>query len=313
MPAKIIQRDEKPRRKGRKADPLADTGDNSAGLARPVPPPQFDAGGERRPVNPNESKASRDEQAKRDRHEMRKGWFLTEAHRQAPNRARMARCENFYDSEQWSYQDAQDVRARGQNPVVYNEIKPTIDWLIGTERRARVDFVVVAATDEEGADDDAANKTKLLKYLDDTNNAHFERSWAAEDAFKAGVGWLEVSLRGDQSESPVYVSSVSWRDILWDSHSRRRDLTDARYLFRIKVVDLDVAEAIFPDKVEELRRCAQTGDTLEMFAEWMGGMGLLTGLDQFNWLDDPIDQVTAKPLDMFNTRKRVLLLERVVE
>lgn len=310
MPKKIIERDERQPRQGRKADPLADMGSNAP--KRRTPPaqaPQFDAGGERRPVNPDASKKATAEQAARDRHEMRKGWFLTEAHRQAPNRARMARCENFYDGEQWSYQDAEDVRARGQNPVVYNEIKPTIDWLIGTERRARVDFVVMAGTDEEGAGDDASNKTKLLKYLDVTNNSNFERSWAAEDAFKAGVGWLEVGLRGDQSESPILVSAVSWRDILWDSHSRRRDLTDARYLFRIKVVDLDVAEAIFPNKVDELRRCAQTGDTLQMFAEWMGGLGLLTGLDQFNWLDDPIDQVTAKPLDMFNTRKRVLLIE----
>lgn len=309
MAKKIIARDEQPPRQGRKAQPY-ETGSNAPKRSWPAPPaPQFDAGGERRPVNPDESKASRDDQALRDRHDMRKGWFLTEAHRQAPNRARMARCENFYDGEQWSYQDAEDVRARGQNPVVYNEVKPTIDWLIGTERRARVDFVVVANTDEEGADDDATNKTKLLKYLDDTNNAHFERSWAAEDAFKAGVGWLEVGLRGDQSETPIFVGAESWRNILWDSHSRRRDLTDARYLFRIKVVDLDVAEAVFPDKVDELRRCAQTGDTVQMFAEWMGGLGLLTGLDQFNWLDDPIDQVTAKPLDMFNTRKRVLLLE----
>jgi hypothetical protein len=300
MAKKIIERDERINKPGRSAKPY------EVGEVRRkpgAPDPQYD-------VAPKPRSASLDvDQGLRDRHEMRKGWFLTEAHRQAANRARMARCESMYDSEQWSYQDAEDLRARGQNPVVYNEIKPTIDWMIGTERRARVDFVVVANMDDEGADDDATNKTKLLKYLDDTNNAHFERSWAAEDAFKAGIGWLEVQVRGDASESPVYVGNVSWRDILWDSFSRRRDLTDARYLFRVKVVDLDVAEAIFPDKTDELRRCAQSGDTMQMFAEWMGGMGMLTGLDQFNWLDDPIDQITAKPIDMFNSRKRVLLIE----
>lgn len=301
MAAKITARDERRPKQGRKAQPH-EIGEVRRRAKPPAPQPQFDAAGEK-PI-------ARDaDQAQRDRHEMRRGWFLTEAHRQSANRVRMARCENCYDGEQWDYQEAQDVKDRGQNPVVYNEIKPTIDWLIGTERRARVDFVVMSEADEPEADEDAANKTKLLKYLDDTNLAHFERSWAAEDAFKAGMGWLEVGLRGDESESPIYVGAVPWRDVLWDSQARRRDLTDARYLFRVKVVDLDVAEAIFPDKVEELRRCAQTGDTLQMFAEWMGGMGMLTGLDQFSMIDDPIDHVTAKPIDMFNARKRVLLIE----
>jgi hypothetical protein len=37
---------------------------------------------------------------------------------------------------------------------------------------------------------------KLLKWLDDSNLAPFERSWAAEDAFKAGIGWIEVPDAG---------------------------------------------------------------------------------------------------------------------
>lgn len=302
MASKITARDNKVNRPGRKAEP------HEIGANRRRRPPSEPA--EPQLLPDGETPVSSDpDQALRDRHEIRKGWFMTEAHRQASNRARMARCENFYDSDQWDYQEAQDVKDRGQNPVVYNEIKPTIDWLIGMERRARVDFVVMAESDEPEADQDAGNKTKLLKYLDDTNLAQFERSWAAEDAFKAGVGWLEVGLRGDESEGPIFVGHAPWRDILWDSQARRRDLSDARYLFRVKVVDLDVAEAIFPDKVEELRRVSQTGDTLQMFSEWMGGMGLLTGLDQFGGIDDPIDSVTAKPIDMFNARKRVLLIE----
>ncbi|MDV7394857.1 hypothetical protein RZS08_25960, partial [Arthrospira platensis SPKY1] len=141
----------------------------------------------------------------------------------------------------------------GQNPVVYNEIKPTIDWLVGTERKTRVDFFVVAEDSDEEAQTDAELKTKLLKYLDDTNRTSFERSFAAEDAFKAGLGWLEVGLRGDKSGPPVYVGAESWRNILYDSQAQKRDLSDARYIFRIKVVDLDVAEALFPDKKAELR------------------------------------------------------------
>jgi hypothetical protein len=262
----------------------------------------------------NEPKAPKPDakgpQAAADRHEQRKGWFIAEAHRQAANRARMARCEAFYDGEQWRYDEAEEVRDRGQNPVVYNEVKPTIDWLIGTERRTRVDFTVIPDTDDEGASDDAATKTKLLKWLDDTNRAHFERSWAAEEAFKAGLGWLEVGVRGDRTDAPVMVAAESWRNILWDSNARRRDLSDARYIFRVKVIDLDVAEAIFPTKKRALQDVAQDGDAVTQFAEW-GLDGTITGLDQFSQPDEGnrINEVTANPVDLFNARKRVLLLE----
>ena len=244
-----------------------------------------------------------------ERHEQRRSWFLSEASKQASNRAMMARCEQFYDSEQWSKDDAQDVKDRGQNPVVYNEIKPTIDWMIGTERRARVDFTVVAEDDGQEPEDDAANKTKLLKYLDDTNRAVFERSYAAEDMFKAGVGWLEVGLRGDRTGVPLFIGAESWRHILWDSNDRRRDLSNARYLFRVKVVDYDVALAIFPDKKEQLDKCIQEGDDVSVFQTWLAGSGLITGLDAFGGASDSIDYITNRPTDLFNPRKRVMLLE----
>jgi hypothetical protein len=244
-----------------------------------------------------------------ERHDQRKAWFVAEAAKQGPNRARMAKCEAAYDSEQWSREDAQEVKDRGQNPVVYNEIKPAIDWMIGTERRSRVDFYVVAEDDGQEAEDDATNKTKLLKYLDDTNRAGFERSYAAEDMFKAGLGWLEVGLRGDRSGVPLFIGAESWRNILWDSNDRRRDLSNARYLFRIKIVDFDVACAIFPDKREQLERCIQEGDELSVFSSWMSGSGLISGLDAFGANSDELDFITPKPVGLFNPRKRVMLLE----
>lgn len=251
-----------------------------------------------------------DEASVTERHRIRKAWFLAEASRQAVNRAIMAKCESFYDGEQWSHDDAETVRNRGQNPVVYNEIKPTIDWLLGTERKTRVDFFVVS---EEGGDEasaDAEAKTKLLKYLDDTNRAGFERSYAFDNAMKAGLGWLEVGLRGDKTGSPIYIGAESWRNILWDSMACKRDLSDARYLFRIKVVDLDVAKAMFKDKHKELESVVQSGDDETVFRDWMGGAGLISGLDSFRGAGQgELDYMTAKPVDLFNARERVMLIE----
>ena len=244
-----------------------------------------------------------------ERHTKRMGWFIAEASRQAQNRSLMAKCEAAYDSEQWNKADADAVRDRGQNPVVYNEIKPTIDWLIGTERRSRVDFLVIAEDEGEEADEDARNKTKLMKFLDSANRADFERSYAAEDAFKAGLGIIEVGLRGDKSGTLVYIGHDSWRNHLFDSQAQKRDWSDERYHFRVKVVDLDIALACFPDKELELRRCVQSGDQLRTFSSWLGGSGLISGLDHFSGQWQPDDYNSVRPVDIFNPRERVMLIE----
>jgi hypothetical protein len=244
------------------------------------------------------------------RHQMRMGWFIAEAHRQAGNRAMRAKCERYYDSEQISATQRAEVEARGQEVVIFNEVKPTIDWLIGTERRTRIDFRVMPrdSIDRESTQD-AEIKTKVLKWLADTNRAGFERSYAFDDAMKAGLGWLEVGVRGDTSDVPIYINAEPWRNMLHDSiGGSRMDLTDSRYVFRIKVVDLDIALSYFPDKEKELRKVRQDGSDLQAFSTWMAGSGTVLDLGLLNgsaW--DAEDH--AVPPDLFNPRERVLLVE----
>ena len=69
-------------------------------------------------------------------------WFDQESARQAANRYQMALDEDYYDNLQWDDDDARVLMERGQAPVVYNEIKNGIDWMIGTERRSRIDFKI---------------------------------------------------------------------------------------------------------------------------------------------------------------------------
>ena len=70
-------------------------------------------------------------------------WYQQERERQAANRYQMALDEDFYDGLQWSEEDILELEARGQAAYVYNKIKPTIDWVIGTEKRTRIDFKVL--------------------------------------------------------------------------------------------------------------------------------------------------------------------------
>lgn len=201
-----------------------------------------------------------DSSAMRERFRKLQEWFDQESQRQAANRYQMALDCDYYDGLQWSEEDAQVLMDRNQAPLVFNEVKPVVDWIIGTERRTRIDFKVLGR--EKSDNDSAQAKTQLLKYLDDTNKARFHRSHAFGDAVRAGVGWLEVGLRGDPTEEMLYVAAESWRNVIYDSNDNSRDLAQARYLFRWKWLDEDVATAYFPDRSEVVRRAVTDGLSL---------------------------------------------------
>ncbi len=182
-------------------------------------------------------------------------WFYFEKERQSLNRLDMAMDADFYDNMQWDPEDADLLRSRGQMPLVYNEVAPMVDWVIGTERRSRVDWSVLPRTEDDV--ELADTKTKVLKYVSDINRTQFVRSRAFSDSVKVGVGWVDDGVRDDPTEDIIYSKYEDWRNVIWDSSSYEHDLSDARYLFRWRWVDEDIALMMFPDRAYQIRQAVE--------------------------------------------------------
>ena len=180
--------------------------------------------------------------------------YEDELDRQSDNRVHQAIDEDFYDSIQWREEDARVLKERGQVPLVYNVIASAVNWVIGTEKRGRSDYKILPRRKDAGKP--AERKTQLMKYLSDVNRSPFHRSRAFEDAVKVGIGWMETGVQNEDDGEPVFDRYESWRNVLWDSACTEKDLSDCRYIFRSKWVDLDIAEAIFDDRVGILRASA---------------------------------------------------------
>ena len=185
-------------------------------------------------------------------------FFLHETERQAENRREMALDEEFYDNNQWTEEDKATLKARGQEPLVYNVIGPTINWLIGTERRGRTDFKVLPR--KKTGSRAAERKTQLLKYLSDVHSSEFSKSRAFQDATKVGVGWLEVGAQDTVDGEPVYDRYESWRNMLWDSTAQELDLSDARFMARHKWMDADNAIAMKKERGATIRAAILSSD-----------------------------------------------------
>lgn len=251
-------------------------------------------------------------EAKRKRHGQLKSWYMTAMMRQRANRYQMALDEDYYDGLQYTPEEEAELAARGQAPVVNNEVAPIVDFMIGTERRARVDYTVSHRTDESPqAGEEAQAKVQLLKFLDDLNMGQFVRSEAADDQFKAGVGWTEAFIRPD-GEYPIGFRSESWRNVLYDDLARSPNPEDWRFVFRFRELDMDIAEMLIPRKLwPQLHRARVNNDT-RSYLEHFNGVAL-AGSDQGSMYGD--GSLVGKYMQfdadawLSNPRDRVLLIE----
>ena len=239
-------------------------------------------------------------------------WYEHEWQVQAPNRYQMMLDCDYYDSMQWTEEDANVLMQRGQAPLVFNEIKPTIDWMIGTERRARIDYKILPRKKDKEAADDAENKTQLLKYLSDVNKEPFHRSQVFESSVKAGVGWFEIGVKGDPTEELLYVRNEDWRNIIYDSNGVEMDASDMRYQFRSRYLDTDIAVAYFPDRKEIIESSAVMGDSLTADDDeevwYMGTRVTQAGKDYASVGDGHYQPYSGSSYN-FSNRERVRLKE----
>lgn len=191
--------------------------------------------------------------------------FDSEWELQGDNRILQARDEAFYDHNQWADEDRTVVEGRGQKCTVMNKIKIVCDWLIGNERKNKIDGNVIP---REGADVALAEpKKELLQYVDDANKGQYARSASCEKQIKAGVGWLEVGMHRDEDKEPAFLRNEDWRNMWYDSNSREPDYSDARYVYRRRKVDLDIAVKLFPERKDELEAAA-----IDALEQWDSGL-----------------------------------------
>lgn len=227
-------------------------------------------------------------------------YYRQEIDRQSENRFQMAQDEDYRDNIQWSEEDAQVLRDRGQAPLVYNVISMSVRWVINTEKRIRLDGKVLPRRKEESVS--AEKKTQLLKYLSDVNRTPFSRSRAFEDAVSAGLGWMETAIQDECDGEPIYTRYESWRNLLYDSAAIEMDLSDARYMFRPRWLDVDIAKALIPGREAQIDAAAIEGS---MF----GGAEHTDGDEAMDFAELERENHGISRNIISHTRRRVRLIE----
>lgn len=232
-------------------------------------------------------------------------WFkqsrdaMSKAHKEADTD-----CE-YYDGDQWSNADKEELKKRGQPAITFNIIKSTMDLVLGTEKRMRVDYKAFPKSPAHVEDANVA--TNLMKQVMDQCQGEFVSSDAFEHMTKSGWTWIDVAKNRDPFGEPMKLALEEREFVFWDRYAKEYDLNDGKYIGRAKWLELEDAIALFPEYEEELKAAIET-DALEGYRKQpyeQTGDDIDPHGSVFDWEDKDI-----KKADWIDKgRKRVRLLE----
>ena len=178
-------------------------------------------------------------------------WMRSAQRFEEPWRRGNEQCFAYYDGEQWTPEEREEIEERGQQSTVLNTIRPTIDMVCAQEVERRCDIQVVGR--EESDCNSADLLTALLKHVFDECNFEYYHSTGFKEALIGGRSWLEAKVKTDErGKDLVEVEHVPWENVYLDPYSRKPDASDARFIIKVKWVDRDVLKALFPGKEQEI-------------------------------------------------------------
>jgi hypothetical protein len=166
-------------------------------------------------------------------------------------------------SMQWDRDDAQMLRDASRPPVTFNRVEPVIDVICGLEitNRQEVRFI----PREQGDIQVSEIATAASDWARDGADAEDEESDAFRDMVICGMGWIETRMDYDTDpDGMIIIDRVDPLEMIWDTNATKKNLSDARWLGRMKSMTAKELEEDFPDKHEEVTGLSDLwGDDLD--------------------------------------------------
>jgi hypothetical protein len=167
-----------------------------------------------------------------------------------------------YDSgDQYTKEELQILKKRGQPAVVFNIIHPKYNAVVGITERLRQDPKCYPRTPQHQQGADLA--TAVLRFALDSNDWKGKHPRVARFGAVDAIAGIEYDLeRGDQGDPDVRMHIVYPDTFFYDPRSFDEGFTDARFMGVSKWADPEQVKEIFPDKADEIDSLIEQGSDL---------------------------------------------------
>lgn len=183
-------------------------------------------------------------------------WFREDLRHAQKWRDEARVCYDFVAGEQWDDKDKAQLEEQQRPTITFNRIGVIVDAVVGSEigNRKEVRFIPREMGDVQANE----GLTSTAQWFRDQGGADDEDTEAFADAITAGMGWTETRLDYDDNpDGDPVVERIDPFEMVWDYASQKKNLMDARRVWRVKDFPIAEARALFPEFDDE-----------ELHAEW---------------------------------------------
>lgn len=177
--------------------------------------------------------------------EVWKGWKESQDHL-TKWRESAAESYDFVAGVQWTDDEVTLLTDQLRPVITFNRVAPVINAVLGYEINARQSVTYMPRTvDDTGP---VQVQTAAAAYFREACDAEDEETDQFNDALVCGMGWTEHRIDYDENpEGMLVVERVDPMEMGYDPSAIRRNLSDAKRLFRGRWIEKKRAKEMWPD------------------------------------------------------------------
>jgi portal protein len=146
----------------------------------------------------------------------------------------------FAAGRQWSADDVAYLKEQNRPYVTFNRVGKFLDAICGTEANNKMEWNYSVGGVEDSAGVDLM--TKVVKMVS-AEDAESETTASFRDMLTCGYGWTDTKIDYTESmEGQIITEHIDPMQAGWEPRARKRNLSDARWVFRVKVYDKDALD-----------------------------------------------------------------------
>jgi len=232
---------------------------------------------------------------------------------------------NIIEGDQWLEEPYDRQNADGMPIRTINKLAPVIDAVCGFEiqNRTEVEYIPRLATEQSMGFTDMLND--VVNYIESESQSEFQNSQAFKDMLICGVGVTDTTITYDNNpDGEVEIERVFPYFVLWDVTARAKNLDDANWVIRAKIVDKDSMDGLLKDAESKEEADASFGASVDArFLDFFNVVMIAKSLGiiyEYQWrekkpfyrIENPLIGFVGDPMDPY-TEQIVSLAKELQE